>query len=496
MKKIVYLIVLVLLMCCVGSVKVEAASKKSTGYTEYYYKDLYKGQKLPLTVKDDDGKIIKTDESTWKIKSGKKIIKIVDDGQFIKGLKVGTAVITSNISGKPIEVTVEVTKAPKCKDRKVKLGDNSIYIPEDYEVLDLDDDAVICGSVKDSSTVMITKAEEWVGLSDKEINQNVSDNGMVFMGMLLAYYKNNGYVFDIHNMSLAYIDDYICLRLSMDVPEFDMFLNFYAIKTDDMVYEVTSTSFNKYSLKSFDDSLIDLNKKAIGFSEKSGRGKSVEINDDSDDDIVEEKKSEEKKSEAKKVVASGSGKGSKTVSLNGKLKQGVPYRIYFKTDAKNLCKVVGNYDDGETKAYAISGYGSEHYEGMLQEETFLYSILYHDIKVTSLDITSDSDSEWEYTIEEIGMTSDKKLKGNGQGITDATTVKSGNVRFVCYDKGQYDSVIIKVYSTDGKQLGSTFLNQGESSITMKIENMPKNGMDVFFLISAPDTVSWDLTIDK
>ena len=55
------------------------------------------------------------------------------------------------------------------------------------------------------------------------------------MGMLLAYYKNNGYVFDIHNMSLAYIDDYICLRLSMDVPEFDMFLNFYAIETDDMV---------------------------------------------------------------------------------------------------------------------------------------------------------------------------------------------------------------------------------------------------------------------
>ena len=481
MKKIVLFLFVLVILCGFSSVSSNAAEKG--GEVKRCTETVYKGQKRLLLYSDEDG-IARIDEDAWTIKSGKKNIKLCDGGKYIKGLKVGKAVLTANISGTQVEMTVNVVKTPKLKQRSVKLGKQSFVVPKDYEVKYKDDQALICKSIKDTTYAGVVKKENWIGLSTEELGQSLHESGSYTVLSSLYEFKIQGYEFEDGNLSISDEGGFICLKQDLDYPDVDLFMYYCAIITDDMVYEAYIESYDKNSLKNLVDELMSAN------------NTSLIAGDNVKDKVSDNTKTGNKEGTNDSVVVSGSGKGDKTISLKGKLKYGVPYRFSLDTESNNLCRAVGDYDDGNTKSYAVNGYGKTHYEGLLQEETFLFSILYKDIKVTSLNITSNADTEWEYRIEEIKKTSDKKIKGSGERVTDIIRVKSGDMNIDFNGKEKYDFISVKVYSAAGKLLGTTSLNDDESSLGINVQTKDKDGIDVFFVISAPDNVKWEISAVK
>ncbi len=234
---------LLVLLILVGIATPVTATKAAEDTADYV---LYKGQKLHLWTQFGRRQLDKS-EVKWSVKSGKKNVKILDDGLYIKGLKKGKAVITVDYKGDKTDFSVVVKKAPSAKKKTVKFGNNKFVIPKGYIVSEKTKDMVVCSSIKDD-TEFIFSTEEYMAENYPDFPKNVYE-----------YLEDIGCLYETVNFEMDGLFMYYEIVLSS--PKFKYYCMSNQVEKEGCKYSYIATSFDSDSLKKLNEALSKYNSK-------------------------------------------------------------------------------------------------------------------------------------------------------------------------------------------------------------------------------------------
>ncbi len=238
-KALSLLLTIVIALGVIGPVKTNAAETLKQTAT------MYKGQTLLLWM-SFNGEQQETSSNTWTIKSGKKNVKLVNDGQFIKATKKGKAVLTTKVNGQTAEITINVKKAPKAKQTTIKVDGKKIKVPKNYIAGDPDKTGFTAASVKDDSHLSLFNIGESIPAeSFDEINEGYYGE---IEKTLNDQLKANGY--KIKSTELKSEDGFEYLEVKCTTPKVNYYVTYEVVTIDNNVYIVTMIGLNKKTVKS------------------------------------------------------------------------------------------------------------------------------------------------------------------------------------------------------------------------------------------------------